>query len=100
MCLDFEFKGRKNGGGGGYLFTTVLAVKLSHNTKGLNRTDSFCFSKPILTPDRRQSKTLLKIYERGSKSVGRQMAIKNSVSNDFDLRSSIVLTFSIAAYPV
>ena len=27
------------------------------------------------------------------------MAIKNSVSNDFDLRSSIVLTFSIAAYP-
>ena len=28
------------------------------------------------------------------------MAIVNSVSNDFYLRSSIVLTFSIAAYPV
>ena len=28
------------------------------------------------------------------------MAIKNSVSIDFDLRSSIVLTFSIATYPV
>ena len=28
------------------------------------------------------------------------MANKNSVSNDFYLRSSIVLTFSIAAYPV
>ena len=28
------------------------------------------------------------------------MAIENSVSNDFYLRSSIVLTFSIAAYPV
>ena len=26
------------------------------------------------------------------------MAIENSVSNDFDLRSSIVLTFSIDAY--
>ena len=29
----------------------------------------------------------------------RQMAIKNSISNDFYLRSSIVLAFSIAAYP-
>ena len=28
------------------------------------------------------------------------MAIENSVSNDFYLCSSIVLTFSIAAYPV
>ena len=28
------------------------------------------------------------------------MAIENSVSNDFGLRSSIVLTFSIVAYPV
>ena len=28
------------------------------------------------------------------------MAIKNSVSNDFDLRSSIVSTFSIAAHQV
>ena len=34
--------------------------------------------------------------------VGRQMAIENSVSNNliFDLRSSIVLMFSIAAYAV
>ena len=55
---------------------------------------------------------LLTIDESGSKlarnsvsdchlsPVGRQMAIKNSVSTDFYLRSSIVLTFSIAAYPV
>ena len=28
------------------------------------------------------------------------MTIENSVSNDFYLRSSVVLTFSIAAYPV
>ena len=28
------------------------------------------------------------------------MAIENSVSNDFYLCSSIILTFSIAAYPV
>ena len=32
--------------------------------------------------------------------VGRQKAIKNSVSNDFDLNSLIALTFSIATYPV
>ena len=32
--------------------------------------------------------------------AGRQMAIENHVSTIFDLRSSIVLTFSIAAYPV
>ena len=32
--------------------------------------------------------------------VGRQMAIENSLSNDFYLRSSIVLTFSFAANPV
>ena len=56
----------------------------------------------------RQSKTLLTIDERGSKIArnsvfdcylspgGRQMAIKNSVSGDFDLRLSIVLTFSFA----
>ena len=48
-----------------------------------------------LTPGKRQSKTLLTIEERGSKivrnsvfdchlsPVGRQMAIENSVSNDF-----------------
>ena len=64
------------------------------------------------TPSRRQSKTLSTIDERVSKidsnsvfdchlsPVWRQMAIENSVSNDFYLRSSIVLAFSIAAYPV
>ena len=53
---------------------------------------------------------LLTIYERGSKidrnSVydchllpdWRQMAIENNVLTIFDLRTSIVLTFSIAAY--
>ena len=61
---------------------------------------------------RRQSKTLVTIDERSSKiarnsvfdchlsPVGRQMTIENSVSNYFGLRSSIVWTFSIAAYPV
>ena len=49
----------------------------------------------VVTPDRRQSKTLLIIAERGSKiainsvfdyhlsPIGRQMAIENSVSNYF-----------------
>ena len=68
---------------------------------------------PDNTSDRRQSKTRLKIDERGSKIARnsnfdcrlslfeQQMTIKNSVSNDFFyLRSSKVLTFSIAAYPV
>ena len=63
------------------------------------------YSKDIVTPDRRQSKTILTIDERGSyiarnsifdchlspvgpqmanlKQVGRQMAIENSVSSDF-----------------
>ena len=62
----------------------------------------------VYTPDRRQSKTLLSIDERGSKiainsvsdchlsPVGRQMAIENFVSNYFDIWSSI----SFAAYPV
>ena len=71
----------------------------------------FCLTIFLFTPGRRQSKSLLTIDERGSKiarnsvfdchlSPVRQMAIENSFSNDFDLRSSIVLTFSIAAYPV
>ena len=59
------------------------------------------------TPDRRQLKTLLAIDERGSKiarssffdcrllPLWRQMAIENS-----DANLSIVLTFSISAYPV
>ena len=58
----------------------------------------------ITTSGRRQSKTLLTIDERGSKidrnSFRVTNGIKNSVSIYFDLRSSIVLTFSIAAYPV
>ena len=65
-----------------------------------------------ITPGRRKSKTLLTIDERGSKidrnsvfdchllPVWRQMAIENAVSIVFYLRSSIVLAFSIAAYPV
>ena len=62
-----------------------------------------------ITPGRRQSKTLLIIDERARNSVfdcylspnWRQMAIDDSVSNDFDLRSSFIfLKFSIAAYPV
>ena len=64
------------------------------------------------TPGRRQSKTVLLIDERTSKiarnsvfdchlsPVGRQMPTENSVSNDFDLRLSTVLTFSFDAYPV
>ena len=65
----------------------------------------------VFTPRRRQSKTLLPMDERGSEiattsvfechlsPVGRLMDIENFVSNLFYLRSSIVLTFSIAAYP-
>ena len=60
----------------------------------------------------RQSKILLTINGRGPEiattsvfdcqlsPVGRLIAIENSVSNYFGLRSSIILTFSIAAYPV
>ena len=36
----------------------------------------------------------------GNRKIERQMAIENPVSKDFYLRWSIVLTFSIAAYPV
>ena len=68
-------------------------------------------SLAIITPDKRQSKQLLTIDGRGSKSLETEysiaicprlatMAIENSVSNDFYLRSSIVLTFPIATYPV
>ena len=53
------------------------------------------FFQPFPTPGRRQSRMLLTIDERGSEMtrnsvfdfhlspVGRQMAIENSVSNDF-----------------
>ena len=62
------------------------------------------FRKNKITQDRRQSKTLLTIDERGSK-IDRysvfdcHLWLSYFVSNDFDLRSSII-TFSIAAYPV
>ena len=68
--------------------------------------------KFVSIPDMRQSKTLFTIDERGSKIAttsvfdcqwspgGRLMAIENSVSNYFVLRSSIILTFSIATNPV
>ena len=64
------------------------------------------------TRDRWQPKMLLTIEEHGSKiarnsvfdchlsPVGRQMAIKNSVSNDFLSTLSVVLMFLIAAYPL
>ena len=66
----------------------------------------------VLTPDRRQSKTLLTIDERGSnisrKSVidchlspdRREMAIKNSVSNYFLSTFDDSINVSISAYPV
>ena len=62
--------------------------------------------------DRGQAKTLLTIDECGLKiernrvfdchlsPFWRQMAIKSSVLTIYDLRLSIVITFSIAAYPV
>ena len=71
-----------------------------------------------ITPDRRQSKTISTIDERGSKidrnsvfdcHLSRLMAIENTGDKCqsktlflliFDLRSSVVLAFSIAAYPV
>ena len=58
------------------------------------------------TPERRQSKTLLTIDERRSKMARKQCfqlpfvgirATKTLLLTIFDLRSSIVLTFSIAA---
>ena len=66
----------------------------------------------IDTPSRRQSKTLSTIEERGSKSIetvfsiaicrqcGDKWQSKTLFLTIFGLRSSIVLTFSIAAYPV
>ena len=65
-----------------------------------------------LTLGSRQSETLLTIDERGAKiarnsvfdrhlsPVRRQMAIENSVYSYCDLRSSILLTFSIVVNPV
>ena len=41
-----------------------------------------------------------RIFDCHLSPVGRQMAIEDSASNRFGLRSSIVLTFLISAYPV
>ena len=68
---------------------------------------SIHFCKCIVNiPGRRQSKTLLWIKNSNKQcfrlpfvAVWRQMAIENSVSNDFYLRSSIVLLFSICRIP-
>ena len=74
--------------------------------------DPLFFAVAEITTGRRQSKPLLTIDERGSKiarnsdfdchlsQVWRRMTIERSVSNDFYLRSSIVLMFSIATYLV
>ena len=68
---------------------------------------------PKITPDRRQSKTFSTIDERGSKNAietvfsiaicrlsGDKWQSKTLFLTSFDLRSSIVLTFLITAYPV
>ena len=70
-----------------YLFKMILEGRLSNNSNKLNRHN--------ITPDRRQSKTLSIIDERGSKidrnrvfdyhlsPHWRQMVIENPVSIDF-----------------
>ena len=87
------------------------SARLIHTNSGTFKPASY-FSIAYTTPGRRQSKTLSTIDERGSKinrnsvfdfhlsPAWRQMAIENTVSIDFYLRSSIVLAFSIVAYPV
>ena len=94
---------------------TEYVVKTIRNKGYRNNLHFSCFCRKnifVSTPDRRQSKTPFTMDERGSEiattsvfdchlsPVGRLIAIKNSISNYFDLRSSIVLTFLIAAYPV
>ena len=62
------------------------------------RTDFFVY---VYTPGRRQSKTLIKIVF--SIAIRRQSGDKcqsKTIAKDFDLRLSIVLTFSVAAYPL
>ena len=71
-----------------------------------------CLKNTFTTPETRQSKTLLTIDERRSKSLetvftiaicrkmGDKWQSKTRFLAIFDLRSSIILTFSIAAYPV
>ena len=61
----------------------------------------------VNTPDRRQSKTILTIDERDQKSleamfspVGDKWQSNTLFLTIIDLRSSIVLTFSIVACPV
>ena len=71
-----------------------------------------CVTCNVNTPGRRQSKALSTIDESGSKSIetvfsivicrqcGDKWQSKTLFITICDLRSSIVLTFSIAAYPV
>ena len=87
---------------------TIVSI-LTENSIGL-KVQIYIFF-PMITPDRRQSKTLLIIDECGSKiarnsvfdyhlsPIWRQMAIENYVSSDV-WSIPVVLTFSIAAYPV
>ena len=55
----------------------------------------------LLTIDERESKFARNsVFDCHLSPIGRQMAMENSVSNFFDLRLSMVLTFLIAPYPV
>ena len=94
---------------------TEYVVKTIRNKGYRNNLHFSCFCRKnnfVSTPEWRQKKRLFTMDERGSEiattsvfdchlsPVGRLIAIENSVSNYFGLRSSIVLTFLIAAYPV
>ena len=98
-----------------YRFSEIINMRnlSTHFTPHLSKLSIRKFQILQITSGRRQSKTLSTIDERGSKidrnsafdchlsPVWRQMAIENTVSIDFFyLRSSIVLAFKIAAYPV
>ena len=88
---------------------TYMCTSYSLNFSPSYHEGSYVF---IYTPGRRRSKTLLTIDERGSKisktllsiAICRQSCdkwqLKSLFLTIFDLRSSMVLTFSIAAYPV
>ena len=96
-------------------FSANLTVRQNYPQKtlaGKELTMHYQQQKHIVHTGRRQSKVLSTIDKCGSKidrnsvfdflltPVWRQMATKNSVSNNFYIRSSTVLAFSIAAYPV
>ena len=55
-------------------------------------------SKQSTNADQKSIETVFSIVI--CRLLGDKMAIENSVSNDFYLRSSIVFAFSIAAFPV